>query len=97
MVGTSGRILRSEDIILEGQYHLNAGRTKIDRAEPQQRNAASTSAEVCILENHPEYAVLEVTCACGTKMRLRCEYASAKTLNNSQIQNNTAVESDYMK
>jgi hypothetical protein len=94
MVGTSGRILRSEDIILEGQYHLNAGRTEIDRAEPEQKNAVSTPTQVCILENHPEFAILEVTCACGTKMRLKCEYANAKTPNNSQIQDNKAVESD---
>ena len=94
MVGTSGRILRGEDIILEGQYHLNARRTEIDRAEPQQKNVVSIPRQVCILENHREYAVLEVTCACGTKMRLRCEYASPKTANNSQIQDNTTVESD---
>lgn len=97
MVGTSGRILRSEDVILEGQYLHDAGRTEITRDEPQQKNAVSAPTRVCILEDHPQYVVLEVTCACGTKMCLRCEYASARTPNNFQTQNGTAEEPSQMK
>ncbi|MFC1633488.1 hypothetical protein ACFL5Z_01490 [Planctomycetota bacterium] len=96
MEGTSGHILRNEDVILEGQYHLDAGQSGIDRNEPQQKNAVSASTQACILEDHPEYAVLEVTCACGTKICLRCEYASTKTPNNVQTQDSAAAQSDPM-
>jgi hypothetical protein len=78
MAGTSGRILKSEDIILDGQYHLDMGRSEKDRDEAPQKNTVSAPTRVCILEDHPEYAVLEVTCACGTQIHLRCEYTHAK-------------------
>jgi hypothetical protein len=97
MVGTSGRILRSEDVILEGQCLLDAGRTEIAGAEPQPKSTVSAPARVCILENHPEYAVFEVTCACGTKMCLRCEYASSQMPNNSQMRDDAAVEPGQVK
>lgn len=83
MAGTSERILRSEDIILDGQYHLDVGRTEKDRDEPPQKNTVSAPTQVCILEDHPEYAVVEVTCACGMKIGLRCEYTNAKGPNDS--------------
>ena len=97
MEGTSGRILRNEDVILEGQYHLDAGRSEIGRNELPRKNAVSASTRACILEDHPEHAVLEVTCVCGTTIYLRCEYASAKTPNNLHTQDGATAESDQMK
>jgi hypothetical protein len=82
MAGTSGRILKSEDIILDGQYHLDMGRTEKDKNEPPQKNAVSAPVRACILEDHPEYAVLEVICVCGMKICLRCEYSNAKGSND---------------
>ena len=85
MVRTSGRILKSEHVELEGQYHLDAARAEFSRTGPA-KGAAATPIRVCILENHPEYAVIEVTCSCGTRMALRCEYAGAQTPANPQMQ-----------
>ena len=93
MVKTSGRILKSEDVVFGGQYHLGMGRVQIDRDASPQKNAVSAPAQVCILENHPDYAVLEVTCACGTKMCLRCEYTRSGTPDNPQDKDNTDIAS----
>jgi len=35
---------------------------------------------VNIVENQPEFAVIEITCSCGTKTYIRCEYAAAESL-----------------
>jgi hypothetical protein len=87
MVRTSGRILKSDDVKLEGQYHLDAAQAEFAAGEPQQRSAVLAAPQVRISENHPEYAVIEVTCSCGTKMCLRCEYAGAQAPENAQTQN----------
>ena len=96
MDGSSGRILRNEDVILDGQYRLGAGRPDVVEDEPQQKKMVSASARACILEDHPEYTILEVTCACGSKICLRCEYASAHIPNHVQTQDSTDEKSKPM-
>ncbi|GAJ11458.1 unnamed protein product, partial [marine sediment metagenome] len=66
MSKTLGHILKSNDVKLEGQLHLN-----LDQIESARGGANS---QVRIVENHPEFAVIEITCSCGTKTRLKCEY-----------------------
>lgn len=75
MMRTAGRILKSNEVKLEGQFHLDTAQAGLD--SPKQQVAASSAPQVRILENHPEYAVIEVTCSCGTRMSLKCEYAGA--------------------
>jgi len=38
-----------------------------------QEAPASGAEQVRIVERHDEYAVLEVTCSCGSKLYVRCE------------------------
>ncbi len=75
MIRTAGRILKRNDVKLEGQFHLDAANAGLNL--PKHGIAASSAPKVRILENHPEYAVIEVTCSCGAKMSLKCEYAGA--------------------
>ncbi|OHB62236.1 MAG: hypothetical protein A2168_02230 [Planctomycetes bacterium RBG_13_50_24] len=75
MIRTAGRILKSNNVKLEGQFQLDAANAGLDL--PKQKIALSSAPNVRILENHPEYAVIEVTCSCGTRMSLKCEYAGA--------------------
>ena len=77
MVKTAGRILKSEDFKLEGQFHLEIGQRSPDL--PKQTVTATSAPKIRMLENHPEYAVIEVTCSCGTKISVRCEYADVQT------------------
>ena len=37
----------------------------------------SEPAHIRITENHPEYALVEVTCSCGKTTLVRCDYAPA--------------------
>jgi hypothetical protein len=73
MIKTAGRIIKSDNVKLEGQFHLDPANAGSDLPRPQA--AALAEPEVRILENHPQYAVIEVTCSCGNKMSLKCEYA----------------------
>ena len=82
---TAGRILKSGDVILEGQFLLEVPQAV--SGLPKQQGAAGAAPQVRILENHPEYAVIEVICSCGTGMCLRCEYDGAQAPEDSQTQN----------
>jgi len=82
MVKTAGRILKSEDVKLEGRFILDIA--QVGTNLPKQKSAVSAPPQVRILESHAEYAVIEVTCSCGTKMCLRCEYAGAGPADNPQ-------------
>ncbi len=72
MEKTAGHILKSNDVRLEGRFRLDAG-----RGVPGQANAGNVTLaqpQVLVVENHPEFAVMEVTCRCGEKTHIRCEY-----------------------
>jgi hypothetical protein len=94
-VKTSGRILKSDDVKFEGQYHLDVAQA--GSSQPQHRGTALAAPQVRILENHPEYAVIEVTCSCGTRTCLRCEYAGAQAPEDSQAQNGAIEAPEQME
>jgi len=70
-----GRVLRASQVQFVGPREL-----RIDQATAPKPNGAaglSGAARIRIVENTPEYAVLEVTCSCGRTTQVRCEYAAA--------------------
>ena len=67
-----GHILRSNQVKLEGQCEVGrivSGVSAVQEAEAPQIE------QVRVVEHHDAYAVLEVTCSCGSKLYVRCEYA----------------------
>ncbi len=77
MESTIGHILKSNDVKLEGRFRLDVGQDVLNSAN--EKNATSSPAQVRIVENHPEFAVMEVTCGCGAKTHIRCEYADTQS------------------
>lgn len=73
---TTGQILKSDEVKLEGQFPLNAAQAQLNKS--QKKNSARTTPQVRILENNPEYAVIGIICSCGTEMSIKCEYADAQ-------------------
>ncbi|MFB0525112.1 MAG: hypothetical protein ACETVZ_06190 [Phycisphaerae bacterium] len=71
MTETVGQILKSEEVKLEGQVQLDAVRPGRAAFHPGQTSGEPTAD---IVENHPEFAVIEITCCCGARTYLRCEY-----------------------
>ena len=74
---TTGRILKGSNVELQGQLHLDA--MQAAHGLPKKKDGTSVAPQVRILENHPEFAVIELTCCCGTKTHLRCEYVGGQS------------------
>ena len=74
MVKTAGRVLKSNDVKLEGQFHLDM--IQAGSHGPKPHAAVLSAPKVRVLENHPQYAVIEVTCSCGSKISIKCDYAA---------------------
>ena len=77
MEKATGHILKSSDVKLEGRFHLDVGQIAQNLAEG--KKVASATPQVHVVENHPEFAVMEITCSCGTKTYIRCEYANVQS------------------
>ncbi len=94
MPKTTKRILKSDDVKLEGQFHLDLAQAGSAKNGPKQISATSAAPQTRIVENHPEFAVIEVICSCGTGTHLRCEYAGVQAPEGSQTQNSTLETSN---
>ena len=77
MEKAAGHILKSNNVKLEGRFHLNTGQGSPGLAKG--RNETSTPVQVRVVENHPEFAVLELICGCGAKTYIRCEYTDTQS------------------
>ena len=77
-------ILKSSDVKLEGRFHLDVGQTAQNPAEKE--NVVSVTPQVHIIENHPEFAVIETTCSCGRKTYIRGEYTNVQSTDQESDQ-----------
>ena len=76
MQKTAGRILKSEEVKLEGRLQLDLPHMQPNL--PKSTTAASGTQQAHIVENHPEFALIEITCSCGRRTYLKCEYADGE-------------------
>lgn len=77
MTKAVGYVLKSSDVKLEGCFHLDVMQNA--PGLPRQAGTALAAPKAHITENHPEFAVIEITCSCGTKLYLRCEHADGSS------------------
>jgi hypothetical protein len=65
----AGHVLKSNEIIMNSD-------TNSDSNSGQDFSSNSQSGlKARIVEQTPQFAVIEINCSCGTKTYLRCEYA----------------------
>jgi hypothetical protein len=79
MTNVSGHIIKSENIKVEGQFRLEIGPSALNSV--RQKNNTHNTTQAKIVETNPEFAVLEITCSCGTKTHVRCEYNNEQAAN----------------
>jgi hypothetical protein len=94
MQKTVGHILKGEEVKLEGQFHLDAAQAGTTMARPNENRILRATPQVRIVQNHPEFVVIEVTCSCGTKMNVKCEYADTNADQESKSQDGQAGVTD---
>lgn len=73
MVKALGRILKDSEVKVEGKVCLDAARPA---PSPPPHESPAAEPTVRMVENHAEFAVIEVTCSCGSRTMVRCEYSS---------------------
>ncbi|MCP4452084.1 MAG: hypothetical protein GY809_11525 [Planctomycetes bacterium] len=69
------RVLKAHEVEVSGIYSLATGRPCNQAAEDASGVAGSPQAQ--IVEQHPQYAVLQITCACGETLQVKCDYSPA--------------------
>jgi hypothetical protein len=69
------RILKSSDVEISGRVQLGS----IASGPGSAARSATTLAfaQATVVENNPEFALIEVVCPCGRKTTVRCEYTKA--------------------
>ena len=78
MKQTTGKIIKSDQVNIEGTYQL--GLSQANHCSHESMNTTLRTPQVKIIENNDGYVVIQVTCSCGQKINLKGEY---NALNNS--------------
>jgi len=77
MVTPRRNILKSKDVMLEGEFVLDSGRRPSFSIQHRKAGVAPSgppTGGVRIAEQQADFAVLEITCGCGAKHYVRCDY-----------------------
>ena len=77
MKNAAGHILKGDTVNLQGSFQLDM--EQIAPGPTKNKNVTSCVPQARIVENHPQFAVIEVTCCCGAKTHIRCEYATVES------------------
>ena len=75
MLKTARHILKANQVAFDGPLHLGLDPAGRPYGTTAPCDSAGPSARVT--QNHPQYAIIEVTCACGKTTYIRCDYAAA--------------------
>jgi len=73
---TAGHVLKGDKVKLHGRLQLDF--VQPGSSLPKTKTAVSAAPQARIIENNPEFVVIEVTCSCGVKAQLKCSYAAAQ-------------------
>lgn len=90
----TGHILKSDEVKLEGRFRLDLAQVQSQKGGPKGQSPAPKIPQVRIVENNPEFADIEITCSCGIKTHLKCEYAATQVPEESITQNGQAGAPD---
>ena len=74
MIKTMRRILKADEVTFNDPLPLDLESARSHDGPPPDLSARP---QVRITQNHAQYAVLEVTCSCGQKIHVRCDYGVA--------------------
>jgi hypothetical protein len=81
MENTMRQVLKASQVQFDTPLQLSLDRGAAPTATAQRPPSAPTPipARARVVESHPEYALVEVTCSCGQTTYIRCDYEPTKT------------------
>jgi hypothetical protein len=82
MMQTMNRVLKSDEVEIDGRCHLEIGRSS-SPAQPGKNNSGA-AAKAKMLDNTNEYALIELICSCGKKTLVRCDYGDVSAANQKK-------------
>ncbi len=74
MIKTMRHILKADEVIFDDPLPLDLEPTQSQDGPPR---GTAAGPRVRIAQSRAEYAVVEVTCACGQTIHIRCDYQAA--------------------
>ena len=72
MAKVAGRILKGDQVRPEGRVQIGVPQTDVEQTKGADQ--AKVIQQVRIVENHLEFALIEIICACGARALLKCQY-----------------------
>ena len=72
MVQMTGRVLKSNNVNIEGKFHLGMSQMNSDYSGDM--NTVMKEPHATIIESNQEYVVLQITCSCGQTIKIRGDY-----------------------
>ena len=82
MVNSVTHLLKSENVVLKGQFHLDTVQTASTATNV--KNAASPP-QANVVETNPEFTIIELTCGCGGKTRIKCEHPGGQSTEETNV------------
>ncbi len=72
----AGQVLKAGNVTMEGQFRLDLDQQPRPAAAsgPSPTTAVAAAPQARVIETCPEYAVIEVVCACGQKTLVKCGF-----------------------
>ena len=75
MSKTTRHVLKAAEVTLNGPLQL--GIDPVAAPPCTGPRSAPASSTVRLVQNHADYAIIEITCPCGRSTQVRCDYAAA--------------------
>lgn len=75
MPKSTRHVLKAAEVVVTDPLRLSIDSSAATVSCGRSRTVGEGST-VRLVENHPEYAVIEITCPCGRSTQVRCDYAA---------------------
>ncbi len=80
MSQTTGKVLKVDQVKIDGSIRLSPGMAAAAAPRPQTAavqpvHSGAAAPKAVIADSHNDHVIIEITCSCGRKMYLRCDYA----------------------
>ncbi len=76
MLPKCARVMKSDEMEINGIAHIEPAAGRVASSGTVGANGGATQ-QVRIIESNDSHAILELTCSCGCKSRVQCNYGTA--------------------